>query len=788
MTLRDRLQHTLGTTFTIERELGGGGMSRVFLATETAFARRVVVKVLPAEMSGQLSVERFKREISIAARLQHAHIVPLLAAGEVDGLPYFTMPFVEGESLRAQLNAQREISVADAVRMLREIASALSYAHAHDVVHRDIKPDNVLLSGGAAMVTDFGVAKALHSANSTNSEGLTSVGMSLGTPAYMSPEQATADPLVDHRADIYAWGMLAYELLTGQSPFAGRTPRQMVAAQVTEAPEDIRKRRADLPLALAQLVMRSIEKAPDSRPQSADELVRALDAPGTLSGGASLLTPVANALRRRIAALGGALLLIAVIGGAWYAKRSATVAAPANEELTLAVLPIENIGGDSTTEYLADGMTGELSSALKKIPGLQVSGEMSTARFKHTHESPANIARQLGVHLLLTGKLQPGVGRVRVQMQLIDTLGRQLWAHTFNSASKDNFAMQDSITGDVASEMRLVLSPKTVAITRAGRTVNAEAHDLVMRGQFEKNRVTEQGLRNAIVYFKQALALDPHYAQANAGLAFSYDILADVYAPSHEYHTLALEAAKKAVEDDSLLPEARTIYGYEIAAANWDFPGGLAEMKRGLALNPNSTDALFIMGLYHWVSGNEAKAVEFAERLKVVDPLSPLAARLKADALLWGEKYPEALLADSIASAIDPTVQNAEQTKASVLRDMGRYDEAVSGFLAFEKAFNQPSWGLAMTYGRMGKRNDALRVIQALEERRKTHWVDGVFIGMGYAAIGDKDKAMEWFETAGREKSFSLRAFMNWDFPWTRSMNSDPRFVALRKRVLTTTF
>ena len=221
MDLRDQLQRTLGDGYTLERELGGGGMSRVFVANETALGRRVVVKVVPGATAGSVSIDRFKREIQLAARLQHPHIVPLLTAGESDGLPYFTMPFVEGESLRVRLARGGELPVAEGMRILREVATALANAHEKGIVHRDIKPDNVLLSGGAAMVTDFGVAKAL-SASTTDAHGtMTSLGVALGTPTYMAPEQAAASPHIDARADIYAWGIMAYELFAGRPPFSG---------------------------------------------------------------------------------------------------------------------------------------------------------------------------------------------------------------------------------------------------------------------------------------------------------------------------------------------------------------------------------------------------------------------------------------------------------------------------------------------------------------------------------------------------------------------------------------
>jgi serine/threonine protein kinase len=291
MELRDRLQGTLGTAYSLENELGGGGMSRVFVATETSLGRSVVVKVLPPEFA--VNVERFRREIRLAARLQHPHIVPVLAAGETAGIPFYTMPLVEGQSLRARLIESGALPMVEAVEVLADVAKALAYAHEHGVVHRDIKPDNVLLSGGAAMVTDFGIAKAIsESAVTAVGTTLTSVGMSVGTPAYMAPEQVAADPATDHRADIYAFGCLAYEVLVGQPPFTGMTPQKLIAAQMGTKPVPVTELRTDIPSALASLVMRCLEKDPDARPQSAGELVQVLEMLSTTTSAERSTLPV----------------------------------------------------------------------------------------------------------------------------------------------------------------------------------------------------------------------------------------------------------------------------------------------------------------------------------------------------------------------------------------------------------------------------------------------------------------------------------------------------------------
>lgn len=336
--LREQLQSSLGDAYLLEHELGGGGMSRVFVAHETSLGRQVVVKVLLPELAAGVSVDRFRREIQLAARLQHPHIVPLLSAGESNGLPYFTMPFVIGESLRSRV-ARGELPIGEAVHILRDVVSAVAYAHEFGVVHRDIKPDNVLLSGGVAVVTDFGVAKAVSaSTDAAQHTSLTSMGMALGTPAYMAPEQATADPNVDHRADIYALGAMAYEMLTGRAPFAGRTAQATLAAHVVEEPEPIERRRPGLPPALAAMVMQCLAKRPADRPQSAMELKHVIDALGTPSQGtvptravpAAASTPaVTRSGDQRSMALnlmlGGAAAVLLLALGAFWARRTGAV-------------------------------------------------------------------------------------------------------------------------------------------------------------------------------------------------------------------------------------------------------------------------------------------------------------------------------------------------------------------------------------------------------------------------------------------------------------------------------
>ncbi len=339
--LFERLENALAPAFRLDRELKGGGMSRVFVATEQALGRRVVIKLLPPELAAGVNSERFRREIQLAAQLHHPHIVPLLAAGEIDGLLYYTMPFIEGESLRERLAARGPFPVRDVVRMMHDVVDALAYAHARGIVHRDIKPGNILTLGAHALVTDFGVAKAISVALPIS--GVTTGGVAIGTPAYMAPEQLAGDPNADHRMDIYAAGLLAYELLAGESPFTGSSPQATMAAQLTRVPEPVDTIRSDVPAPLASIITRCLQKSPEARYPAADELLADLDGVDTLQA-TTALTPAADVPSRRERRIRAALL-----GGALAAAAAGGMAANAllspNEEAALPVA-LDTVGAD----------------------------------------------------------------------------------------------------------------------------------------------------------------------------------------------------------------------------------------------------------------------------------------------------------------------------------------------------------------------------------------------------------------------------------------------------------
>ena len=443
--LATRLQTTIGPSFAIERELGGGGMSHVFLVADAALSRRIVVKILPPNPSAKVDAERFRREIQIAAGLQHPCIVPVLTTGFMDEVPYYTMPFVAGESLRTKVASGQLLPLSRAVRVLRDVASAIAHAHEHGVAHCDLKPDNVLLSSGYAVVTDFGIAKAVSSSRDEPDPELTSRGMTVGTPAYMAPEQATADPAADHRVDVYALGVMAYEILTGQRPFVGRTAQELLVAHITRPPPPITDRRLDLPPALATLVMRCLAKSPADRP-SASEAVEQLDdvalAVGVSSGAMSHRTPT-----------------------------------PSNAALpSIAVLPFANLTGNPDNDYLADGIAEEILNSLARLRTMHVAARSSSFAFRGSSTDVRAAGERLGVRSVLEGSVRKSGNRLRVTVQLVDVAsGFQLWSERYDRETTDVFDVEDEIAAKVVDTLQVTLLP-------AGNAAAASTPDHEPRG------------------------------------------------------------------------------------------------------------------------------------------------------------------------------------------------------------------------------------------------------------------------------------------------------------------
>jgi serine/threonine-protein kinase len=440
-------------------------MARVFVAEDRDMGRKVVIKILPPDLAASVSAERFRREILTVARLQHPHIVPVLKAGDLDGLPYFVMPYVDGESLDIRLRRSHTVSVREALGILKDVARALAFAHERGVVHRDIKPGNVLLAAGSATVTDFGVAKALSTARRSGETGagLTHTGMSLGTILYMAPEQAASDPEIDGRADIYSFGITAYEMLSGAAPFAGLNPREMLTARLTLPPPPLASVRRDVPAGLERLIARCLAIDPADRPQTAVELVEALEDPDVISGSFAAIPPRIARGSRRARTVGIAALAlvgaIAVSAGIYTrmnpntagASTGASPVTAANTEL-IAVMPFVSLGPDSTNAHLATGMTNAVAGKLMKTRGLRVLAPGRPRSVKRLGDTLGS--GMVEANLVLEGTVERVGNRLRVTARLSSTEDDVMqWADVFDRDLKDIFAVEDEIADAIVASV-----------------------------------------------------------------------------------------------------------------------------------------------------------------------------------------------------------------------------------------------------------------------------------------------------------------------------------------------
>jgi len=700
--LRTQLQSTLGDGYTLERELGGGGMSRVFVAHENALGRTVVVKVIAPELAEGVSAERFAREVKLAARLQQANIVPVLSTGSSGSLPYYTMPFVAGESLRARLASGTRLTVSQAVSILRDVARALSYAHAQGVVHRDIKPENILLSGGTAVVTDFGIAKALSASRTQDSAAaqaastsLTQAGGSIGTPAYMAPEQAVGAD-VDHRADIYAWGVVAYELLAGAHPFAAKAnSAQMIAAHLSETPAPLTPRNADVSASLDDLVQRCLAKDATHRPANADEVLQSLESVATPSGVTGARTSSATATpsggRRTAMLVAGGVLVVAAmvalvvksgrVGSASSTSASTSAesnAAAASVNRSIAVLPLANLSGDKADDFFGIGLAEEMTRALSKT-GVRVIGRSSAGALQARGMDESAIARELGVGSLLTGSVQRAAGQVRVNVSLVSaTDGAVTWTEKYDRPLTNVFALQDEIARAVATKLLGALGGARAAQATRVETVDPEAYAWYLQGQVLFGRRTAQTVRQSIALFERAVARDPSFARAQGALALAISAI-----PFYEQGTarttapLAIAAARRAIALDSTVAEAWGAIG-SAKSSLWENLEADANYRRAQMLDSS------VATLWGWHALNLIHMGRFEEardrtaRAQAAEPASLIARTWAAQLLMTERRYREADSATRAILAMDSTYALALDARGEVLSYLGKHDEAIA--------------------------------------------------------------------------------------------------------------
>ncbi len=698
--LRTQLQSTLGDGYTLAQELGGGGMSRVFVAHDNTLGRDVVVKVIAPELAEGVSADRFSREVKLAARLQQANIVPVLTSGSSGSLPYYTMPFVTGESLRARLAGGTRLTVPQAVSILRDVARALAYAHAEAVVHRDIKPENILLSGGTAVVTDFGIAKALSASRTRDGEALatthsslTQAGGSIGTPAYMAPEQAVGAE-VDHRADIYAWGVVAYELLAGAHPFAGKAnSSQMIAAHLAETPVPLTQRNADVPAALDALVQRCLAKDAAHRPASAEEVLQSLDGVTTPSGvrGAGVrrdATASNGGRRNAMLVAGGVLGVAAIIAVAVKRGSIGSMSSPpastapvsrsvAVENRSIAVLPLANLSGDKADDYFGIGLAEEMTRALTQS-GVRVIGRTSAAALLARGMDERAIARELGVATLLAGSVQRAAGQIRINVSLVSASdGAVRWTERYDRPIANVFAVQDEIARAVATQLNGAGAPPAASAAARTATTDPETYALYLQGLVLFNRRSAVSLAQGIAVLEAAVARDPEFARARAVLAMTYAVSSNyIFDGPDARQTQAIRAAQRALASDSVSAEAYAALGW-VSATQGRMAQADSQLTRAIALDPTLATALGWHGLHLAWRRNFGEAHRFIARGRVAEPASLIMRIFDAQVYTYERNY---AAADSVANAVlllDSTFLLARSVRGEALLRLGRVPEAI---------------------------------------------------------------------------------------------------------------
>ncbi|HET9039768.1 MAG TPA: protein kinase [Gemmatimonadales bacterium] len=630
--------------YRIDRELGHGGMATVFLAHDLKHDRPVALKLMRPEAAAGLGADRFRREIATAARLQHPHICSVIDSGEADGRLWFTMPYVRGESLRDRLRRLGRLSVPEALRITREVAQALGYAHREGVIHRDVKPENILLTeDGVTLLADFGIARPV---TPITGEHLTEAGHGLGTPMYMSPEQAMAEP-ADHRADQYALAATCYEMLAGRPPHLGPTAHAVIALRFSTPPAGIRALRPGTPEAVELALRRALSIRRSERFESIAAFAAALtDASATRPAGRGTRP------RRRVprAAWIALATLSTILASALAIRRGGTAPdAPVAiaEPTRLAVLPFENLG-DSADAFLTEGMADEVRAKLAGLPGLEVIARGSSNQYRATGQTPAQIADELGVRYLLTGTVRWEKGlrrsRVRVSPELIEArTGVTRWTHPFNAAFTDVFGVQADIAGRVAEALHLALTDSTRARLAASPTTSLEAYARWLRSrELRAGDASPEALRGAIAELQQAVALDSGFVAAWADLAL-------VQVDAFRLGGMAISDAetahatlRRAVALAPASPDVRAASGRYKLNIDGDFVGALAEYRQGLRVAPNRSDLLAGAAVAELELGRRNEAVADLRHAASLDPRSPDVASSLGGAYLRLRRYPEA--------------------------------------------------------------------------------------------------------------------------------------------------
>jgi len=773
------LTAALAGRYRLERELGEGGMATVYLAHDLKHNRRVALKVLKPELAAVLGAQRFLQEIQVTANLQHPHILPLYDSGSADGALFYVMPLVQGESLRDRLDREKLLSVDEAIRITRQVAGALDFAHRQGIVHRDIKPGNILLHDGEALLADFGIALALTEAAGGR---LTGTGLSIGTVQYMSPEQAAGERDLDGRSDIYSLGAVTYEMLAGEPPVTGPSVQAMIGKLMTERPTSLRVVRDVVPPPLDDAVMRALAKMPTDRFSSAREFADALTAP---------VAPVRRSRTIVLVTLGvlGVVGAYAVAGSGLFRTSTAGPidrAAPALIR-SIAVLPLDNYSADSTQDYFAEGITDELTAALASISQLRVTSRGSAMQFRGKNRPPTpQIGKTLNVDAIVEGSVSRSGDRVRITAQLIDARAdKHLWSKSFERNSSDVLALQGELASAIAAEINVRLTESEQSRLATAPSVNVAGHDAYLRGRYFFNRPSDENLQKAIVQFEAAVKLSPAFAPAYSGLSDAYlwagynegFLTASAARPS------ALAAAKKAVQLDSTSAEAHASLATFKLFYEFDWAGAEREYRRAIRLNPNYAFAHDQFALALAFTGRFDESVAESRRAAELDPLSPQVLIDAGMAPMFEKNFPAAKELARGAGELDPTYFFPVMMEGWADLEAGKFREAVP-FLKKATTMGAPPFVtayLGYAYGAGGDRASAMATLEELKKLSKGGQVLPFNLALVYLGLGDHGRALDNLERALAADS-QMMAWLGRDAIFD-PLRAEPRFMALMKKL-----